>query len=160
VALSMGDTIPPHGHFADAHLALAADGQFDLAVGSAEFGNGTSTVHTQTAASVLGTLPSCIRLRQSDTDAVEHDTGVYGSTGTVVAGTATLRAAEALRTMMLERGASLLGVPAAGVKLAPIGVEAGNRRVELTSTVSVWQCSHRRENSASCTACKRRTPVA
>jgi putative selenate reductase molybdopterin-binding subunit len=132
-ALSMVDTIPPRGHLADARLALAADGRFDLAVGSAEFGNGTSTVHTQIAASVLGTLPSRIRLRQSDTDAVEHDTGVYGSTGTVVAGTATLRAAEALRAMMLERGAELLGVPASGVTLALDSVAAGTRRIALTA---------------------------
>jgi putative selenate reductase molybdopterin-binding subunit len=74
-------------------------------------GNGTSTVHRQIAASVLGTLPSYTRLRQSDTDAVEHDTGAYGSTGTVVAGTATLRAAEALRTLMRERGAALSAWP-------------------------------------------------
>jgi putative selenate reductase molybdopterin-binding subunit len=107
-------------------LALSADGRFDLAVGTAEFGNGTSTVHQQIAASVLGTLPSHIRLRQSDTDAVDHDTGAYGSTGTVVAGTATLRAAEALRTLMLERGAALLAVPAPGVTLTLDGAVAGH----------------------------------
>src|ERR1700730_638495 len=101
-ALCMVDTMPARGHFSGVRLALAADGRFDLAVGTAEFGNGTSTVHRQIAASVLGTLPSHIRLRQSDTDAVDHDTGAYGSTGTVVAGTATLRAAEALRTLMLK----------------------------------------------------------
>src|SRR5271154_5698602 len=100
VALAMCDTVPPRGHIADARLALAADGMFDLAVGTAEFGNGSSTVHVQIAASVLATSPARIRLRQADTDAVAHDTGAYGSTGTVVAGMATLRAAENLRAKL------------------------------------------------------------
>jgi CO/xanthine dehydrogenase Mo-binding subunit/aerobic-type carbon monoxide dehydrogenase small subunit (CoxS/CutS family) len=115
VAMAMIDTIPPRGHIAEARLTLAADGLFDLAVGTAEFGNGTSTVHRQIAAEVLGTTPDRIRLRQADTDAVGHDTGAYGSTGTVVAGTATLRAAEALRAMIAEAGA-----PADPAALAPL----------------------------------------
>ncbi len=45
----------------------------------------------------LSTTPDRIIVAQSDTDAVAHDTGAYGSTGLVVAGTAVLRAAEALR---------------------------------------------------------------
>ena len=104
VAMAMIDTVPPRGHFADVRLSRATDGMFDLAVGTAEFGNGTSTVHLQIAATVLGVAPSCIRLRQSDTDAVAHDTGAYGSTGTVVAGMATQRAAMALRALMDTHG--------------------------------------------------------
>jgi hypothetical protein len=68
---------------------------------------------------------------ESDTDAVDHDTGAYGSTGTVAAGTATLRAAEALRTLMLERGAALLAVPAPGVTLTLDGAVAGHHRVTI-----------------------------
>jgi len=41
---------------------------------------------------------------QSDTDVVDHDTGAYGSTGTVVAGAAVLRAAERLRELQRKRG--------------------------------------------------------
>jgi CO/xanthine dehydrogenase Mo-binding subunit/aerobic-type carbon monoxide dehydrogenase small subunit (CoxS/CutS family) len=132
IALAMIDTIPPRGHIAEARIALAADGMFDLAVGTAEFGNGTSTVHGQIAASILGTLPSCIRLRQSDTDAVGHDTGAYGSTGTVVAGTATMRAAEALRALIRERAAARLGMPVAKVGLGPDAASAAGRRVALS----------------------------
>jgi putative selenate reductase molybdopterin-binding subunit len=97
VALGMIDTVPPGGHFADTTIALRADGRYELTIGTAEFGNGTSTVHTQIAASILGTGPHQIVLRQSDTDHGGHDTGAYGSTGTVVAGRATQLAAEALR---------------------------------------------------------------
>ncbi len=97
VALGMIDTVPPRGHFADVRIALCRDGGYALYVGTAEFGNGTTTVHAQIAATVLGTTPAQVRIQQSDTDHVAHDTGAFGSTGTVVAGQATQRAAEALR---------------------------------------------------------------
>ncbi|MDP4022802.1 molybdopterin-dependent oxidoreductase [Methylobacterium sp. NEAU 140] len=96
MAAAMIDTVPPRGHHAHARIAREADGTFTLRVGTAEFGNGTSTVHAQIAAQALGTGPDRIRLVQGDTDAVAHDTGAYGSTGTVVAGQAVLRAATAL----------------------------------------------------------------
>ena len=100
MALAMINTIPPRGHRADAAISAAEDGFYDLTVGTAEFGNGTTTVHTQLAASALGTTPSRIRVVQSDTDRVGYDTGAYGSTGTVVAGLATLQAATKLAGMI------------------------------------------------------------
>jgi putative selenate reductase molybdopterin-binding subunit len=96
IALTMIDTVPPDGHFADATIALREDGGFELTVGTAEFGNGTSTVHRQIAATALATTVDNIRLRQSDTAHGGHDTGAYGSTGTFVAGRATQAAAENL----------------------------------------------------------------
>jgi len=49
IALTMIDTVPPDGHIADATISLREDGGFELTVGTAEFGNGTSTVHRQIA---------------------------------------------------------------------------------------------------------------
>ncbi|MBR0833358.1 molybdopterin-dependent oxidoreductase [Bradyrhizobium manausense] len=98
VALTMIDTVPPAGHIADAMIALNDDGGFDLTVGTAEFGNGTSTVHRQIAATILATTVDRIRLRQSDTAHGGHDTGAYGSTGIFVAGKATQAAAMQLAT--------------------------------------------------------------
>jgi putative selenate reductase molybdopterin-binding subunit len=96
IALTMINTVPPDGHIADAAIALCDDGSFELTVGTAEFGNGTSTVHRQIAATALATTVDQIRLRQSDTAHGGHDTGAYGSTGTFVAGRATQAAAENL----------------------------------------------------------------
>jgi hypothetical protein len=96
IALTMIDTVPPDGHIADARISLREDGGFELVVGTAEFGNGTSTVHRQIAASALATTVDQIRLLQSDTAHGGHDTGAYGSTGTFVAGRATQAAAENL----------------------------------------------------------------
>jgi CO/xanthine dehydrogenase Mo-binding subunit/aerobic-type carbon monoxide dehydrogenase small subunit (CoxS/CutS family) len=99
-ALSMIATIPPRGHRADAvirRLFEDPEGElYELEVGTAEFGNGSTTVHVQLAADALGTTPDRIRIRQSDTDVAGHDTGAYGSTGVVVAGKAVHEAARAL----------------------------------------------------------------
>ncbi|SHG82040.1 molybdopterin-dependent oxidoreductase [Bradyrhizobium erythrophlei] len=100
IALTMIDTVPPDGHIADASISLREDGGFELTVGTAEFGNGTSTVHRQIAATALATTVDQIRLRQSDTAHGGHDTGAYGSTGTFVAGRATQAAAENLAEVL------------------------------------------------------------
>ena len=119
MAMTMIDTVPPGGHRAESRLSLAPDGQFDLHVGTVEFGNGTSTVHRQVAAEILGITPGAIRLHRADTDAVSHDTGAYGSTGVVVAARATELAARALRTKIL----AAVDDPAA--QLTPQGVRTG-----------------------------------
>src|SRR6202162_5484604 len=93
IALTMIDTVPPDGHIADARISLGEDGGFELTVGTAAFGNGTSTVHRQIAATALKTTVDRIQLKQSDTAHGGHDTGAYGSTGTFVAGRATHGAA-------------------------------------------------------------------
>src|SRR3989442_11122688 len=109
IALTMIDTVPPDGHIADARISLHEDGGFELTVGTAEFGNGTSTVHRQIAASALATTVDRIRLLQSDTAHGGHDTGAYGSAGTFVAGRATQAAAEALAGQLKQFAASLFG---------------------------------------------------
>ena len=106
IAMSMIHTTPPGGHLSSASIVPAADGRFELTVGTAEFGNGTATVHAQFAAEALGVSPDAILVRASDTDGGGHDTGAYGSTGTVVAGAATLQAARELREQ-LDAGAAM-----------------------------------------------------
>jgi CO/xanthine dehydrogenase Mo-binding subunit len=131
MAMGMIDTIPPRGHFSTADIRLAADGTFELAVGTAEFGNGTTTVHAQIAASELCALAADVRIVQADTARAQHDTGAYGSTGTVVAGLATERAARALAGEILGFAAGLAGVDVAACRLVPGGVVAGERHFAL-----------------------------
>ena len=118
VALAMIATIPPRGHHADAVVRALEPGQadgalFELEVGTAEFGNGSTTVHAQLAADALGTTPERIRIRQSDTDVAGHDTGAFGSTGTVVAGMAVFRAATALASRLATGAAGAIGAAGA-----------------------------------------------
>jgi CO/xanthine dehydrogenase Mo-binding subunit/aerobic-type carbon monoxide dehydrogenase small subunit (CoxS/CutS family) len=133
IALSMIHTIPPRGHFAQAEIVPLSDGGYELTVGTAEFGNGTTTVHAQIAAAVLGTRPAAIRIRQSDTALIEHDTGAFGSTGSVVAGKATERAAEDLRDQLLDLAASRAGVDRAACRLAGDAVIADGAVVPVAS---------------------------
>ncbi len=131
MAMGMIDTIPPRGHVAHARIRLEPDGAYALSVGTAEFGNGTSTVHGQIAAAALGTTPDRIRLLQGDTDAVAHDTGAYGSTGTVVAGQANFRAAQALADRLRAAAAERTGAAPADCRLTRDGVETPAGRVPL-----------------------------
>ncbi|WP_363094155.1 molybdopterin cofactor-binding domain-containing protein [Pseudonocardia sp. 73-21] len=130
-ALSMIATGPPGGHTADVVARLLPDGAIEVAVGTTEFGNGTTTVHRQIAADALGTRPDRITVRQSDTDLVGHDTGAFGSTGTVVAGKATLRAAHALAGSLRMLAAQYLGVDARECVLVVDAVQAGDRQILL-----------------------------
>ncbi|WP_428378228.1 molybdopterin-dependent oxidoreductase [Lichenicoccus sp.] len=127
IALGMIDTIPPRGHLSQAQAAIDADGCVILRVGTAEFGNGTSTVHVQFASGILALPADRIRLSQSDTAQLGYDTGAFGSTGTVVAGLATVRACTALRERLLEIGADLLDVPLAACVLRDGAVRHGVR---------------------------------
>jgi putative selenate reductase molybdopterin-binding subunit len=103
IAVTMLDTIPPGGHDGRARIKERPGGGYQLFVGTAEFGNGTTTVHRQLAAAALCCSPGQVEVRSSDTDSSGHDSGAYGSTGTVVAGTATLRAARALAELIAAR---------------------------------------------------------
>ncbi|ROQ59448.1 xanthine dehydrogenase molybdenum binding subunit apoprotein [Streptomyces sp. 840.1] len=142
-ALSMIATGPPGGHIADARISLLADGTLDLAVGTAEFGNGTTTVHRQIAAGELGTTVDRIAVRQSDTDVVKHDTGAFGSTGTVVAGKATLRASQALAETLLTFAAQHLGVHRDECRLLEDAVEHRNTRILLKELHAAAQSAGR-----------------
>ncbi|WP_018388122.1 molybdopterin cofactor-binding domain-containing protein [Ancylobacter sp. FA202] len=133
LAAAMIDTIPPRGHVAQTRLTLMPDGTYELLTGTAEFGNGTTTVHVQIAATLLGARPEQILVRQSDTAHVEHDTGAYGSTGTVVAGAATQAAAKALAGMIREAAAGLLGVAAGDCRIEGEAVVAGEKRIALAA---------------------------
>ncbi|HEY5318095.1 MAG TPA: molybdopterin cofactor-binding domain-containing protein [Solirubrobacteraceae bacterium] len=103
IGISMLDSTPPGGHIAHARIAERPGGRYELAVGTPEFGNGTTTVLVQLAASALGVVADRIEIVQSDTDAVVYDTGAFGSTGTVIAGSAVLSAARRLRQLQRER---------------------------------------------------------
>ncbi|MCE3244579.1 MAG: aldehyde oxidase [Arthrobacter sp.] len=130
-ALSMIDTVPPRGHFAHSKLRLLPDGTYAADVGTAEFGNGTTTVHAQLAATALSTDAGRVAVRQSDTDLIEHDTGAFGSSGTVVAGKATLAAAEELAVRIRAFAAGVRQIQSSGCVLDGDAVVCEGSRVPL-----------------------------
>jgi putative selenate reductase molybdopterin-binding subunit len=131
MAIAMIATIPPRGHFADATITLSPDGRYALSVGTAEFGNGTTTVHAQLVASELNTTSDRVVIHQSDTDATGYDTGAFGSAGTVVAGRAVLAACRQLGSAIVAAAAELAGVHTQSCRLGPHGVQCGDRFVDF-----------------------------
>ena len=130
-AIAMIDTVPPRGHHAHARVRLLPGGRYEARVGTAEFGNGTSTVHAQLVATALGTTTEHVVLRQSDSDLVEHDTGAFGSTGTVVAGRATDAAARELADTIREAAAARTRSDPARCEIAGPVVHTPHGDVEL-----------------------------
>jgi putative selenate reductase molybdopterin-binding subunit len=139
IALTMIDTVPPDGHIADARISLRADGGFELTVGTAEFGNGTSTVHRQIAATALNTTVDQIELRQSDTAHGGHDTGAYGSTGTFVAGRATQAAAEAMAEQLKNFAASAISENPDACSLSSGAMVCAGRRTSFAQLAASAQ---------------------
>jgi CO/xanthine dehydrogenase Mo-binding subunit len=129
IALTMIDTVPPAGHIADCFIAMRDDGGFELTVGTAEFGNGTATVHRQIAATALATTVDQISLEQSDTAHGGHDTGAYGSAGVFVAGLATRVAAENLATEIKAFAANAMGIDPGKSVLDNDAVVCGSQRL-------------------------------
>ncbi|MFI6364000.1 molybdopterin-dependent oxidoreductase [Nocardia sp. NPDC050630] len=140
-ASSLHETAPPTDHLSEAWLTLGDDGSYELAVGTVEFGEGTSTAHVQIAADRLGTTPSRVRLIQSDTDRTGFDTGAFASAGLFVAGNAVLRAAEALRDRILFLAAEHTRVDIASCAMDDNGVICGDSHLSLSELIEV---AHRR----------------
>jgi CO/xanthine dehydrogenase Mo-binding subunit/aerobic-type carbon monoxide dehydrogenase small subunit (CoxS/CutS family) len=118
IALGMIATMPPRGHFSEVLLALDTDGGATLDVGTAEFGNGTTTVHGQIVAELLAIPPDRVRIRSSDTDGARYDTGAFGSAGTVVAGKAVHLAGMRLRELVLAAAGPGSRIEPGGVRTA------------------------------------------
>ncbi|MGN7191242.1 molybdopterin cofactor-binding domain-containing protein [Curtobacterium sp. MCBA15_004] len=121
VALAAIATMPPRGHHAHASVEATADGRYRIGVGTAEFGNGTTTVHTQLVATALGTTPDRVDVHQSDTDAARYDTGAFGSAGVVVAGKALYAAALDLHEQMTARALTIVAARTPRAAVGPLG---------------------------------------
>ena len=131
IALTMIDTVPPDGHFADCTIALRDDGGFELAVGTAEFGNGThcaSPDRRDRAGDHRRSYPP----QQSDTAHGGHDTGAYGSAGIFVAGRATQAAAENLARDLRRFASPSTGIDPVSCMLENEAAVCGRQRLSFT----------------------------
>jgi CO/xanthine dehydrogenase Mo-binding subunit len=134
-ASSIHETAPPTDHVSEAWATLREDGSYEIAVGTVEFGEGTSTAHVQIAASVLGTTPTRVHLVQSDTDRTGFDTGAFASAGLFVSGNAVQKAATALRDSILHFAARHTGADVAACAMDDDGVQCADIRLTLTQVL-------------------------
>lgn len=134
-ASSIHETAPPTDHVSEAWATLRDDGSYEIAVGTVEFGEGTSTAHVQIAASVLGTTPTRVHLVQSDTDRTGFDTGAFASAGLFVSGNAVQKAATALRDSILHFAARHTGVDVAACAMDDDGVQCADTRLTLAQVL-------------------------
>jgi CO/xanthine dehydrogenase Mo-binding subunit len=139
----MHDTAPPTEHRSEARLSLREDGAYELSIGTAEFGNGTTTQHAQITATTLGTTVSRVHIVQSDTDRTGYDTGAFASTGTSVASKAVWLAAQALRDRILDFMAQHMQVDRDVCRMDDDAVIAGEVRVPLADLYQAAEASDR-----------------
>lgn len=143
MALAAIATMAPRGHFATTSVSVDAAGIYHIGVGTAEFGNGTTTVHAQIVASALSTDLAHISLRHGDTDAATYDTGAFASAGTTVAGKAVHAAAMELRALLLRAAAELTGATPDGVRLGVDGALVGERLIGFDDLIAIVGPEHR-----------------
>lgn len=90
-------------------IKMNEDGSFNLLLGATDLGTGSDTALAQIAAEVLEVPVEKIMVTSSDTDITPFDTGAYASSTTFISGAAVKKAAEAVRSQILEQGLVLLG---------------------------------------------------
>lgn len=99
------------GRFPDwggAYIYLRADGKLELHTGIAEMGQGPKTIFTQIAAEQLGVTPRIIIAPEPDTFWCPDSMTTTATRSTVMAGNATIKAAQDAREFLLEVAAHLL----------------------------------------------------
>jgi len=134
-ASTVHETAPPTEHISEAWATLRDDGVYEIAVGTVEFGEGTSTAHVQIAAQNLGTTPRRVHLVQSDTDRNGFDTGAFASAGLFVSGNAVNQASAALCDRILVFAASHAGVDVADCELDDDGVRCGTTHMTVAEVL-------------------------
>ncbi len=87
------------------NIKVDRDGGVVVYTGASEIGQGSDTMAAQIVAEVLGCSLSRVKVVAADTDLTPIDLGSYSSRVTFMAGNATLRAAEAIRKVIVEAAA-------------------------------------------------------
>jgi 4-hydroxybenzoyl-CoA reductase subunit alpha len=92
------------------NLKLDFDGSITLLTGASDIGQGSTTLMAQVAAEVLLLPLNRIRVISADSMLTPKDNGSYSSRVSFMVGNATLRAAQALKQLLLEAAAKRMNV--------------------------------------------------
>jgi carbon-monoxide dehydrogenase large subunit len=122
------------GPYESARLTLLPGGRFELAVGSANSGQGHETVFSQIAADGLGIAPEDITMITGDTAAGAQGFGTFASRTAVVTGNAVKIAADRMTARAEQLCALLPGEPSwaeLAAALEPRGTLADHGKLEV-----------------------------
>jgi len=136
-AMTMHGTAIPGLDMGGASLKINDDGSFNLLVGATDLGTGSDTVLAQMAAQVVGVSTDDIIIYSSDTDMTPFDTGAYASSTTYISGMAVKRAAEQVRSQIIERAALELDVTEEGIELHDNAAWAPDGRSVTLETIAL-----------------------
>lgn len=101
----------------DAAVELGGDGMLTVLISSVEMGQGVKTAMAILGAERLGIPIARVRVSSVDTDATPYDQQTSSSRSTHCMGNAVVRAVDALREELLERGAALLAAAKEDVRV-------------------------------------------
>ncbi|KJK37286.1 aldehyde oxidase [Streptomyces variegatus] len=132
LAIAAHHSVPADGHIARAKASLAADGCYDLTTGAPEFGSGAGAALCLIAARTLGTSTARVRLRQGDTDLLEHDTGGFASSAVPLTGQAVTRACQELAGLLIDTAAAITDSPPENCRLTKDAVHCAGTALPLT----------------------------
>jgi carbon-monoxide dehydrogenase large subunit len=99
-------------------LRVDGTGKVLLTIGASPHGQGTATALAQIVADELGMVPDDVAVQHGDTAMIPFGVGTYASRNAVVAGSATLVAARAVRAKARRMAAHLLEVAERDLELA------------------------------------------
>jgi len=143
MAIAAIATMAPRGHISEVTVSVDTGGTYHVGVGTCEFGNGTTTVHTQIVATALATDVSRVSLHHGDTDAAAYDTGAFASAGTTVAGKAVHAASLALRDALVDAAGRLTGADPAEIRMGPDGAIVGEGLIGFGDLIAAVDSRHR-----------------
>ena len=119
----------------EARVEIDAEGKATLFEGTVEIGQGSNTALCKIAAQELGLSPASIQLASLDTSRTPLDFGTYASSGTTVMGLAVQRAAQAVKTQLIEGANSLTGRHDADFELKDNFIRFGENAVSFRDVV-------------------------
>ena len=105
-----------------AFIKVNEDGSVSLLTGTADIGQGSTTVLAQLVAHELGISPQEVTVIAADTDVTPYDLGTYASRVTFIAGNAVLAAARDAKCQLLEVAAEKLKTDPESLELRDHGV--------------------------------------
>jgi 4-hydroxybenzoyl-CoA reductase subunit alpha len=116
------------------NIKIDRDGGVVVYTGASEIGQGSDTMTAQIAAEVLGCPLSRIKIVAADTDLTPIDIGSYSSRVTFMAGNATLRAAQQVKTLIADAVAKKMACSREELIFREDAVYRAGRRPDLSAS--------------------------